>query len=55
MKQRQKKNNKINNNIVKCGLLEDRRRLSEGWSQAHQYDSSYPPCHACYSYIFPLR
>jgi hypothetical protein len=27
-----KKNDKINNSIVKFGLLEDRRRLSEGWS-----------------------
>jgi hypothetical protein len=40
------KNDKINNAVVKFGLLEDRRRLSEGWGQAHQYDSSYPPVHA---------
>jgi len=45
MKQRLK-NDKINNIVVKFGVLEDRRRLSEGWGQTDQYDSSYPPVHA---------
>jgi len=50
---RHKKNDKINNSVVKFGLLENGRRLSEGRGQAHQYDGSYPPVHARYSCIFP--